>query len=151
MYGIDCTPNTSKAVQSEIDSIGRYLDKRIADPTNTDTTLTRVIQHSSGFFYYIVEAGASAKPETCSTINIDYKGRRFGGPSVEGTIFDTGTGSSLAVYNLIAGWQQGLPLIGAGGKIHLYIPPSLAYGAAGNGTVKGNTFLFFEITLNSFY
>lgn len=145
MFGIDCSPSTTKAIQSETDSIGRYLDWRIANGADIKATL-----HPNGFYYEIITEGNSERPEICSTINVDYTGRRFGGPSLEGTVFDTGSGANLALYNLIAGWKQSLLLLGTGGKIHLYLPPSLAYGTAGSGAVKGNTFLFFEITLNSF-
>ncbi|MEY3433469.1 MAG: hypothetical protein RL131_1405, partial [Bacteroidota bacterium] len=41
----------------------------------------------------------------------------------------------------------GLPLINAGGKIKLYLPPSLGYGSRAVGSIPANSVLIFEITL----
>jgi FKBP-type peptidyl-prolyl cis-trans isomerase FkpA len=54
---------------------------------------------------------------------------------------------------LIHGWRRTLPVIKAGGFITLYVPPSMAYGAAitrdGNGNViiPANAYLKFDIDL----
>lgn len=141
IYGVDCSANTTKAIQAETDSITRYIDIRNSNGENITVTL-----HPNGFYYHIVEAGTgSERPETCSTINVDYKGRRF-----NGTVFDSAEGSSLYLYQTISGWQQALTLLGTGGKIEIYLPPSLGYGANGSGSIKPDTYLFFEITLNMF-
>ena len=54
--------------------------------------------------------------------------------------------------NLIAGWHRGLPQIGVGGKITLYIPPSLAYGPdaiynQGVEVIPANAYMIFDIEL----
>jgi peptidylprolyl isomerase len=53
--------------------------------------------------------------------------------------------SSLA--NVIPGWQQGLLGMKVGGRRILIIPPDLAYGAAGSGSVGPNQTLVFVIDL----
>ena len=146
IYGVDCSANMTKAIQSETDSIARYLEIRNANGANIQAVL-----HPNGFYYVIENEGEGVdRPQTCSAVSVDYKGRRFGGPSIEGTVFDQAQDATFSLYQTISGWQQGLPLIGKGGKISLYIPPSLAYGATGTSTIKPNTYLQFEITLNSF-
>ena len=58
--------------------------------------------------------------------------------------------------SLIEGWKMGLPLIQKGGKIRLYIPPSLGYGPNdlkdrnNNVVIPGNSILIFDITLYDF-
>jgi FKBP-type peptidyl-prolyl cis-trans isomerase len=47
------------------------------------------------------------------------------------------------------GWQYGLPLIKPGGKILLYLPPSLGYGSSPVGTIPANSVLIFEVQLVS--
>jgi peptidylprolyl isomerase len=47
---------------------------------------------------------------------------------------------------VIPGWDQGLIGIKAGGVRELVIPASLAYGAAGQGDIKGNEVLIFVVT-----
>lgn len=141
IYGVDCSDNKTIAPQSEIDFITNYINDRIA---NGDTTLN-VTLHPNGFYYQIKEVGDNNRAETCSYINVDYKGRFF-----NGNVFDQGNDISLYLYSTIAGWQQALKLVGKGGKIDIFLPPTLAYGASGSGSIAGNTYLFFEITLNGF-
>ena len=47
------------------------------------------------------------------------------------------------------GWQYGIPLVKAGGRIMLYLPPSLGYGAQTVGSIPANSVLIFDITLQS--
>ncbi|MGB3162737.1 MAG: FKBP-type peptidyl-prolyl cis-trans isomerase [Chitinophagaceae bacterium] len=47
----------------------------------------------------------------------------------------------------IPGFQIGLQLIQKGGVIKMIIPSSLAYGCSGQGTIAGNSILFFEVEL----
>jgi FKBP-type peptidyl-prolyl cis-trans isomerase FkpA len=84
---------------------------------------------SSGMYYRIEAAGNNKKPGQCNTIAVRYTGRLQ-----DSTIFDQTTGSntvSFVLGNLIEGWKRGLPLVGEGGKMKLYIPPSMGYGPAG--------------------
>jgi FKBP-type peptidyl-prolyl cis-trans isomerase FkpA len=67
---------------------------------------------------------------------------------VNDSVFTTDTlGQSFILNQLIKGWQLGLPQIKKGGSIKLYIPPSLAYGATGNGIIPGNSNLIYEVSL----
>jgi FKBP-type peptidyl-prolyl cis-trans isomerase len=73
-----------------------------------------------------------------------------------GQVFDSNastSGTTFTLGNLIAGWQAILPLVKAGGKVTMYIPPSLGYGQqnvrdnAGNLVIPGNSNLKFEMEL----
>jgi FKBP-type peptidyl-prolyl cis-trans isomerase FkpA len=75
----------------------------------------------------------------------DSKGRRVQSSTDSGNplVFRLGTNA------VIAGFEQGVIGTRVGGKRRLIIPPSLAYGSAGAGSIPGNSWLVFEIDLQS--
>lgn len=130
------TDSNVTASASEIANVQGYLSANNITAT----------QHPSGFFYKITQTGSgSAVVNLCSNITIKYVGKL-----TNGTIFDQTTGSETRTFelgNLIIGWQKGIPLISSGGKITLYIPPSLGYGSNPNGIIPANSILVFDIEL----
>lgn len=133
------------APQSEVDAIASYL---------SSAGITDAVKHASGFYYKIVTLGTGmATPTLCSQIGINYKGQL-----TNGNVFDQST--QMASFNLgqlIVGWQKGIPLIKTGGKITLYIPPSLGYGSQairdqqGNTIIPANSILIFNVELVGLY
>ena len=132
-----------KAPASEIQKVKDYL-------TANNITAT---QHCSGLFYQVELPGTGATPTACSFITANYVGKL-----TNGSIFDQSQPTSpLSVYlsQLIKGWINGLPYIKVGGKIHLYIPPTLGYGASDrrdqNGAVviPANSIIIFDVELLS--
>jgi FKBP-type peptidyl-prolyl cis-trans isomerase len=89
----------------------------------------------SGLYYVIENAGSDNKPNVNSLITVSYRGYYL-----DGTILDEGAFYTERLFRLIAGWQEGIPLIGEGGKIKLIIPSHLAYR---------NGVLVFDVTLHS--
>lgn len=128
----NCTSPTKTAPASEVTNLEAYL-------TAQGITATK---DSRGFYYAITVPGGSAKPTICSTISVKYTGRLQ-----NGTIFDSSNGATFNLSQLIVGWQQGIPYIGKGGKITLYLPPSLGYGSSASGSIPANSILIFEIEL----
>lgn len=127
----NCSPVTIAAPTSEVDSLRTYLSENSIDAQ----------EDSRGFFYQITTAG-DTKPTVCSAVSVSYVGT-----FLNGTQFDASANASFYLSNLIIGWQEGIPLIGAGGSITLYLPPSLAYGASDYGTIPGGSYLKFVIQL----
>lgn len=102
------------------------------------------IQHASGFYYVITTPGTNIKPTVCSGITVNYTGSFL----PDNTIFESSQQPVLfTLGGLIIGWQKGIPLIGEGGQIDLYLPPSMAYGAGGSGSIPPNAYLKFTIQL----
>lgn len=125
--------------------IGDYL---------TRTGLKSTVQEDSrGFYYKIVSAGTGAAPAPTSKVTLFYKGYLTNGKVFDQTgttsNYESGSPVTFALNQLISGWQVGLPLIKAGGKIILYLPASFGYGPYGQGDIPGNAALIFEITLVS--
>jgi FKBP-type peptidyl-prolyl cis-trans isomerase FkpA len=102
--------------------------------------------HPRGFYYKIDSLGMDPAPGECSSITVAYKGQM-----TNGMIFDQQNSYATQLSNLIDGWQQGVPLIKKGGRIWLYIPPSLGYGGTtvtiNNKTLPAFSILIFYIHL----
>ena len=146
--GANCNylAGTSVAPANERTQVSAYLSSK---------NITNAIElENCGIFYVIDAPGNSSKPNQCSYITIKYVGEYE-----DGTIFDQTTGTNTASFSLgqlIEGWKRGLPLIGVGGKIRLYIPPTLGYGPAGvfnssTGvyTIRANAMLIFNVEIVS--
>jgi FKBP-type peptidyl-prolyl cis-trans isomerase FkpA len=117
--------------------------------------LQTVINSRNGMFYQIVKQGEGLTPNLCANVEVAYKGRLINGTSVGGIFDSTATGSraSFGLEGLITGWKVAMPQLRPGGKMDLYIPPSLAYGnnaqpaRTGFVGIPANSYLKFEIEL----
>lgn len=100
----------------------------------------------SGLQYEIIEQGNDVRPTVSDTVYVNYVGTLL-----DGTVFDqTFEGNdpiSIPLSGVIRGWQEGLPLIGEGGHIILYVPAELGYGTQGNPVIKPNSTLIFDVKL----
>jgi len=123
---------------ANINTIEKYL---------LDNNLTA--QKTENDLYYIIsEAGSALKPELCSAVLCSYTGYL-----PNGDVFDMSAeeGVPFSLFNVIKGWQEGIPLIGVGGKIQLFIPTKLAYGRFPPTTdIPENSSLIFEVELLAF-
>lgn len=110
---------------------------------------------ASGLRYRIVDAGSETMPTASSDVTVSYQGLLSDGTQFDGTDiiadagFDPSSTADFGLPGLIEGWQEGLPLIGEGGRIQLLIPPALAYGSAGTSGVPADATIFFNIELAS--
>jgi len=102
---------------------------------------------STGLYYHIIDSGsATAKPQNFNRLVVTYVARII----PQNTTFDSAVNSNLnnaVLGDLIYGWQVGLPKIGVGGHIQLFIPSAYAWGCTGYGPVPANTPVFFDVQL----
>ena len=72
-------------------------------------------------------------------------------PDNKGSVFDSGAGFRfrLGAGQVIVGWDQGFVGMRVGGMRRLVIPPDLAYGSQGQGSIPPNATLIFEVTLTA--
>jgi FKBP-type peptidyl-prolyl cis-trans isomerase FklB len=103
----------------------------------------------SGLQYKVIKAGTGKKPKLGDTVTTNYRGTL-----IDGTEFDSsykrGQPATFPVSGVVPGWTEALQLMEEGAKWQLFIPPNLAYGERGAGSVIGpNETLIFEIELIS--
>ncbi|GAB3782088.1 hypothetical protein GCM10028818_37230 [Spirosoma horti] len=123
---------STKAPQEETASLKHYIETNHI-PAKAD---------DRGFYYTIESPGSGNKPTACSNVTVNYSGKLTNGKT-----FDSASGISFNLGQLIIGWQEGIPLVAPGGSITLYLPPSLAYGSQEQGEIPANSILVFKIDL----
>jgi FKBP-type peptidyl-prolyl cis-trans isomerase FkpA len=125
------------------------IDKKIIEDYLAATDLTAQ-STSSGLYYIIEKPGGANHPNINSSVSVNYKGYL-----TDSTVFDesysSGQPSTFPLTSVIAGWQEGLQLIGVKGKIKLLVPSALGYGSTVKGTIPANSVLIFDINLVEFY
>ena len=139
------------------DVFNSYLEKRhnyilLANKDKGDKFLAAnrkkagVEETESGLQYKIVEPGNDVKPAPEDTVWVRYKGTHLDGKVFDETPED-GDAARFTLKGVIAGWTEGLQLIGEGGQIELYVPANLAYGEQGRPGIDPNSTLIFDVTL----
>lgn len=129
----------AKAPAAEIQQVQAYLSSNNINAT----------QHCSGMFYVIDNAGTGAAPTVCNTVVVTYEGKL-----TNGNTFDKSTNPvDFPLSNVIVGFRNGLPLIKTGGRIRLFIPPSLGYGSTPpqGSSIPPNAILIFDVNLQQVY
>lgn len=117
-------PCTPKAVSADSAALITFAGDSI--PLTHDST---------GLYYHIIDSGNTTKPGSASVLTVTYTAKLM-----DNFAFDSASNSYLmgaTLQQLIAGWQIGLPKIGVGGHIQLFIPSALAWGCNGLVTNAG--------------
>ena len=106
---------------------------------------------ASGLASRVIEAGTGTKhPGPRSRVLVHYSGW-----TTDGKMFDSsvarGEPIAFGLYQVIAGWTEGLMLMPVGAKYRFWIPGDLAYGAkgGGGGEIGPNATLVFDVDLQA--
>ncbi len=95
-----------------------------------------------------VGSGAEAVVGSTASINYDLWLYNDSAADKKGTAIGPGSFSFLVgLGQVISGFDQGVAGMKVGGVRRVIVPPSMAYGAIGNGPIPPNAALVFEITL----
>ncbi len=106
-----------------------------------------IVKTPSGLAYKVIEKGSDKEVASeNSDVKINYTGKL-----TDGSVFDTtdkhGQPAEFNLANVIPGFREGLQKVGKGGKITLYIPASLGYGAQALPGIPPNSTLIFDVEI----
>ena len=103
---------------------------------------------ASGLQYWDITTGTGATAAPGNAVKVHYTGWL-----ADGTKFDSSVDRNqpfefrLGVGRVIKGWDEGVTGMKVGGKRQLRIPPDLAYGSRGVGSIPPNSTLIFDVEL----
>lgn len=136
-------PNSSlKLVVNLIDS------KEIIPVKQWEIDSSKITTTKSGLQYVILNPGSNERADSSDLVSVHYTGFL-----TDGRIFDSSVERDepfkfrLKLQPVIPGWEEGIKLVGKGGKIKLIIPPSLGYGQMPVGTIPPNSTLIFDVDM----
>ncbi len=101
----------------------------------------------SGLRYRVLRKSDGKKPLSTNTVTVNYRGWLNNGKVFDSS-YERGEPTSFPLDGVVAGWTEGLQLVGAGGMIELWVPSSLGYGAGGSpGSIPPHATLHFVVEL----
>ena len=123
---------------------------QVPNTTTVDGKVVPLKTMAGGLKYYDVKVGGGKSPQAGQTVSVQYTGTL-----IDGTKFDSSYDHGgqpfdfpLRAGRVIKGWDEGVPTMKIGGKRHLVIPGSLAYGPnSPTPTIPPNATLIFDIEL----
>ena len=132
-----CTRDYEKQLEKDIEKIQDYLDENGLVAESTE----------SGLHYIIEVPGSGGHPGLTDEVTVHYKGY-----DLNGDVFDESGAQPIEffLYQVIPGWQEGIPLFKKGGSGILLIPSGLAYGPNPRPGIEKNAVLIFEVELVNF-
>lgn len=142
------TQNAKKAAQEAQEKVA--LAQAEINLANAETFLAEnatregVQTTPTGLQYEVLVDAGGKNPSAISRVVVNYVGSLN-----DGSVFDE-SGDNPAEFGLqqvIAGWTEGLQLMGVGDKFRFYLHPDLAYGAGSVGRIPPNSLLIFDIDL----
>lgn len=99
----------------------------------------------SGLQYIVLNPGNENK----ATSNQDTVWVRYKGTLLDGTVFDEvkpeADSVNFVLARVVKGWQEGMKLVGEGGKVRLFVPSELGYGERGPQEIGPNQTLIFDV------
>ena len=106
-----------------------------------------VVVLPSGLQYTVLTEGKGKKPSATDNVKCHYEGTL-----IDGTVFDSsyrrGEPATFPLNGVIAGWTEGVQLMGEGAKFRFFIPYNLAYGSRGAGQqIPPYAALIFDVEL----
>jgi FKBP-type peptidyl-prolyl cis-trans isomerase len=119
----------------------------VASPTPVNTSVDQTTRAGVGYSILVPAPAGAAVCKFGDTVAMEYTGWL-----VDGTKFDSSVGKPPYVFKIgagrvIQGWDLGIPGMGVGEVRKLVLPPDLAYGSSGQGSIPPDATLVFQVKL----
>lgn len=105
-----------------------------------------VVTTESGLQYKVIQQGDGIAAVMGDTVEVNYVGKFLNGEEFDSS-YTNGAPVKFPLGNVIKGWSEGIQYINEGGKIILYVPSELGYGAQPYGPIPASSTLIFEVEL----
>lgn len=129
------------------DRVKKYENQYLEDLANSDKNIVRT---RTGLTYRVNELGdmGNTASHPRDTVAIMYTAKTLAGAEVDSLANRPDT-LRTTLTKLIDGLEEGVKLVGQGGKITLWMPSTLAYGAQGDEqkNIKPNEMLEYEVEI----
>ncbi len=134
-------------LQKQHEAAGQAARKAGEDYLAANASKEGVTVLPSGLQYTVLQEGKGKRPAATDRVKCHYEGTL-----TDGTVFDSsyrrGEPAVFPLNGVIAGWTEGLQLMGEGAKYRFFIPYNLAYGERGAGeTIPPYSALVFDVEL----
>ncbi len=133
-------------MERQSDSTSKTQTNYIEDIYFVEKGITEYKKTESGLLYVVEKQGTPIK--NGEKVTAHYKGTLLETGEKFDSSYDRQQPFEFTVGQgrVIKGWDEGIPLIGRGGKGTLYIPSNLAYGIKGaKPSIQPNEMLIFEV------
>jgi len=148
--GVVKAEETATPVKVEAKAKEKAPAKGLSDLKPLKKVEPKWITTKSGLKYFdeVVGTGKVADRSSMPQVKVHYtgtltNGTKFDSSRDRGDPFSFGLGAG----QVIAGWEEGVDGMKAGGKRKLEIPPNLGYGSRPAGSIPPNSTLLFDIEL----
>lgn len=128
-----------KRLERELEDIQAYVNSTGLEFKTTGT----------GLYYYIEKEGnANRIPDSTNLVSFKHIGYLL-----DSTVFSNGwyPSSDIPMGALVVGFQEGLQIMGEGGRATIVFPSHMGYGKEGASTVPEYSPLAFKVELVSYY
>jgi len=140
----DIVPNPKESVSPLPSSLPLPIVSILPVPTQEN----KIIQMENGLKIQDLKVGTGLEAKSSLAVAVNYLGTFENGTKFDSS-YDRGKPFQfvLGTGSVIRGWDIGVAGMKVGGKRKLIIPPALAYGEMGSGSIPPNSTLVFEVEL----
>ena len=134
----NCTSD-EKRLEMQMDAILEWIDESGLEFTAS----------GSGLYYHVEQAGNPNRiPDSTNDVSFKHVGYLL-----DSSIFSNGWNASnyIPLPALVEGFQEGLKIIGEGGRAVIIFPSNLGYGDNERATIPASSPLIFRVELDSYY